>query len=36
VLAAFLRRLGVELPDLAARRVLNTRGEQVGEVVTAR
>ncbi len=34
-LAAFLGRLGVELPDLAARRVLNTRGDLVGEVVTA-
>lgn len=34
-LAAFLGRLGVELPDLAARPVLNTRGEQVGELVTA-
>ena len=34
-LAAFLGRLGVDLPDLAARPVLNTRGEQVGELVTA-
>jgi L-asparaginase II len=34
-LAAFLVQLGVELPDLAARPVLNTRGELVGEVVTA-
>ena len=31
-LAAFLARLGVDLPDLAARPVFNTRGEQVGEV----
>ena len=30
-LAAFLGRLGVDLPDLAARPVLNTRGERVGE-----
>lgn len=35
-LAAFLGGLGVELPDLAERPVLNTRGERVGEVVTAR
>jgi L-asparaginase II len=34
-LAAFLGRLGIELPDLAARAVLNTRGERVGEVVAA-
>ena len=34
-LAAFLGRLGVDLPDLAARPVLDTRGERVGEVVTA-
>jgi len=34
-LAAFLRRLGVDLPDLETRPVLNTRGEQVGELVTA-
>ena len=33
-LAAFLASLGVDLPDLAARPVLNTRGERVGEVVT--
>ena len=33
--AAFLGRLGVELPDLAAQPVLNTRGERVGEIVTA-
>jgi L-asparaginase II len=35
-LAAFLRRLGVDLPALVERPVLNTRGERVGEVVTAR
>ena len=35
-LAAFLSRLGIELPDLALRPVLNTRGERVGEVVTDR
>ncbi len=35
-LAAFLRQFGVDLPDLATRPVLNTRGEQVGELVTAR
>ncbi len=34
-LAAFLARLGVDLPDLAARPVLNTRGERVGDVVTS-
>ncbi len=34
-LAAFLDRLGVDLPGLAARPVLNTRGERVGEVVTS-
>jgi L-asparaginase II len=33
-LAAFLGRLGVDLPELASRAVLNTRGERVGEVVT--
>jgi len=33
-LAAFLHRLGVELPDLAERPVLTTRGERVGEIVT--
>ncbi len=32
-LAAFLGRLGVDLPELAARPLLNTRGERVGEVV---
>jgi L-asparaginase II len=31
-LATFLARLGVDLPDLAARPVLNTRGERVGEM----
>ncbi len=31
-LAAFLSRLGTDLPDLAIRPVLDTRGEQVGEV----
>jgi L-asparaginase II len=35
-LAAFLGELGVDLPDLAARPVLNTRGDRVGEVVTVR
>ena len=35
-LAAFLGRLGVELPALAERPVRNTRGERVGEVVTVR
>lgn len=35
-LAAFLAHLGVDLPDLAARPVLNTRGDLVGEIVTAR
>jgi L-asparaginase II len=34
-LAAFLAGLGVDLPDLAARPVINTRGERVGDVVTA-
>jgi L-asparaginase II len=33
-LAAFLRRLGVDLPDLAERPVPSTRGERVGEIVT--
>jgi L-asparaginase II len=32
-LAAFLAPLGVDLPDLAVRPVLNTRGEPVGEIV---
>ena len=35
-LAAFLGRLGVDLPELAERPVLNTRGDRVGEVVTTR
>lgn len=35
-LAAFLARLGVELPELSSRPVLNTRGERVGEIVAAR
>lgn len=35
-LAAFLAELGIDLLDLATRPVLNTRGERVGEVVTAR
>jgi L-asparaginase II len=35
-LAAFLGRLGVDLPELSTRPVLNTRGEQVGELVTSR
>jgi L-asparaginase II len=35
-LAAFLGRLDVDLPELATRPVLNTRGEQVGELVTSR
>lgn len=34
-LAAFLSGLGVELPELATRPVLNTRGERVGEIVAA-
>jgi L-asparaginase II len=33
-LATFLGALGVDLPDLAARPVVNTRGEQVGEIAT--
>ena len=36
VLAALLARLGIDLPDFAARPILNTRGERVGEVVTVR
>jgi L-asparaginase II len=32
-LAAFLARLGVELPDLAQQPVLDTRGDRVGEIV---
>jgi L-asparaginase II len=35
-LAAFLGRLGVDVPELATRQVLNTRGERVGEIVTDR
>jgi L-asparaginase II len=35
-LAALLARLGIDLPDFAARPILNTRGERVGEVVTVR
>jgi L-asparaginase II len=35
-LAAFLRQLGLDLPELAEVPVLNSRGERVGEVVTAR
>jgi L-asparaginase II len=34
-LAAFLGQFGVDLPDLAIRPVLNTRAEQVGELVTS-
>jgi L-asparaginase II len=34
-LAAFLARLGVDLPELAVRPVLNTRGETVGEIASA-
>jgi L-asparaginase II len=33
-LAAFLGRLGVDLPGLAARPVVDTRGERVGAIVT--
>jgi L-asparaginase II len=33
-LADFLGPLGVDLPDLATRPILNTRGERVGEIVT--
>jgi len=32
-LAAFLGRLGLDLPELAVRPVMNTRGERVGEVL---
>jgi L-asparaginase II len=35
-LAAFLGQLGVDVPDLASRAILNTRGERVGEVVPRR
>jgi L-asparaginase II len=31
-LAAFLLQIGVEVPDLAVRPVLNTRGDRVGEI----
>ena len=34
-LAAFLETLGVELPDLATRPVLSTRGDRVGDIVTS-
>jgi L-asparaginase II len=34
-LAALLGRLGIDVPDLAARPVLNTRGERAGEVAVA-
>jgi L-asparaginase II len=34
-LAAFLAPLGVDLPELAERPVVNTRGERVGEIVVA-
>ena len=35
-LEAFLDRLGTYVPELATRPVLNTRGEQVGDIVTRR
>jgi L-asparaginase II len=35
-LEAFLNQLGIYLPELATRPVLNTRGEQVGDIVTRR
>jgi L-asparaginase II len=35
-LAAFLAGLGVDLPELATRPVLNTRGERVGEIAAGR
>jgi L-asparaginase II len=35
VLAAFLAGRGVDLPELAVRPILNTRGERVGEIVAA-
>jgi L-asparaginase II len=35
-LEAFLDRLGTYVPELASRPVLNTRGEQVGDIVTRR
>ena len=34
-LAAFLCGLGVDLPDLALRPIVNTRGERVGEITAA-
>jgi L-asparaginase II len=34
-LAVFLRPLGLDLPELTARPVFNTRGERVGEIVAA-
>ncbi|HLY85927.1 MAG TPA: asparaginase [Gaiellaceae bacterium] len=34
-LAAFLAQLGIDLPELALRPVINTRGERVGEIVSA-
>ena len=34
-LAAFLGRLGVDLPDLATRPIRSTRGEQVGEIAAS-
>ena len=34
-LATFLGTLGLELPDLAEVPVVNSRGERVGEIVTA-
>jgi L-asparaginase II len=34
-LAALLGQLGIDLPDFAIRPVRNTRGERVGEIVTA-
>ena len=33
-LAAFLARLGLDLPNLAERPVINTRGERIGAIVT--
>jgi L-asparaginase II len=35
-LAAFLKQLGLDLPDLVEVAVLNSRGERVGEIVAAR
>lgn len=35
-LEVFLDRLGVHLPELASRPVVNTRGEHVGDIVTRR